>query len=90
MTRQLLTLFALLTGLAAVGAPLHASEAEALACEIEASCEKQCSDGELNAGLNMPDAQWHHMVPTGYLHNWAYGLAAIAPRTLIQIDRAAE
>ncbi len=39
MTRQLLALIALLTGLAAVNAPAHAADAKAVACEVGASLE---------------------------------------------------
>ena len=63
MRRQLLALLALLTGLAALGTPAHASVAEALSCEIGVSAhdedglqqERQiCPDGEVHTPAKRP------------------------------------
>ncbi|WP_394728404.1 hypothetical protein [Altererythrobacter sp. GH1-8] len=63
MRRQILALLALLTGLAAIGTPAHASVAEALSCEIGASALEQhgtqqerqaCEDDNVHAPTKGP------------------------------------
>lgn len=88
MTRQWLALIALLTGLAAVGAPVNAQAAQALSCEIGASAEvspdtaAHCAAGHLptlgvtKASKRDQHAEWQRpQMPE--------------PRTvLIEVDRA--
>lgn len=56
MTRQFFALLALLTGLAAFGAPAHASLAEALACDasIAASACDEATRSEAGHGESLP------------------------------------
>ena len=54
MTRQLLALLALLTGLAAASVPVNAQEAEALSCEIGAWSESASETSANHAALQKP------------------------------------
>ena len=54
MTRQWLALIALLTGLAAVGAPVNAQAAQALSCEIGASAEASPDTAARCAAAHLP------------------------------------
>lgn len=90
MTRQLLAFLALLTGLAAVGAPVNAAEADALACEIGTSCEADRDQTNLEVAREIPSAvldRASQIVGVGLGDD---GDVVKAPRTLIQIDRAYE
>lgn len=63
MRRQMLALLALLTGLAAIGTPAHASVIEALSCEIGTSAHDHdgasqegqvCEDDDVRAPTKKP------------------------------------
>jgi hypothetical protein len=88
MTRQWLALLALLTGLAAVGAPVSAQEAETLSCEIGALTESAAETATSHAALHVlskRSAQLAAVTPTYCL------LVAAMPAhssVLIGIDRA--
>lgn len=90
MTRQWLALIALLTGLAAVGAPVDAHTAEALSCEIGAAPDVSAAcESELASHANILVADrilTQERVPTPL--KIMPGLAG--ETVLIGIDRAYE
>jgi hypothetical protein len=51
MTRQLLTLLAILTGLAAVNAPAHAANAGAMACAVE-TAQNAADERDIHAQIS--------------------------------------
>lgn len=92
MTRQLLALLALLTGLAAAGAPAHAQDAspEALSCEISAALEAVQSGGETHALIaDAPSVTQQRLSKTIQLPLQSV-LAVTVPTVMMRIDRAYE
>jgi|GEM_PF-4143270 len=90
MTRQLLALIALLTGLAAVNAPAHAADAAMVACEIGAS-EECASDNPCAVSLIESHSECAAksvsaiaILQLSQLPNFS------APSVRIQVDRAYE
>ncbi|XUU60393.1 hypothetical protein ACRAQ6_12640 [Erythrobacter sp. HA6-11] len=90
MRRQLLALLALLTGLAALGTPAHASVVDALSCEIGASAHDHdgttqeraaCEDDKVNAPTKGPAEAQKPVKKT---------VRVIRPPVLFGIDRAYE
>ncbi|MEO9463193.1 MAG: hypothetical protein ABJ242_10710 [Marinomonas sp.] len=90
MTRQLLALLALLTGLAAVGAPAHAADAGAVACEIGVSMDGAQDAPVASVPAQIPAsnaARTHSVDPVPAFADLP--LVSTAP-VLIRIDRAQE
>ncbi|MEP2736749.1 MAG: hypothetical protein ABJP34_10675 [Erythrobacter sp.] len=88
MTRQWLALIALLTGLAAVGAPVNAQAAQALSCEIGASATVSSDAAAGNSSAHRPkfsSAKFAAALPQFELLH----VQRFAPKTvLIEVDRA--
>lgn len=90
MTRQMLALIALLTGLVAVNAPAHAAEAKAVACEIGASleCSSDNSCAVSRVELNSDEAK--KSVAAIAILQLQQLPKVSAPSVRIQVDRAFE
>lgn len=87
MLKRLLTCFAILTGLAATGAPLHAYQVEAMATEIE----RHGSDAETpqNTRCEYGNASALYFISCDDAHNFPVATTAIVvPAVLIGIDRS--
>ncbi len=90
MTRQLLALLALLTGLAAVGAPAHAADAEAVACEIGVSIDGAHDAPVAIASVQMPASHSAQRGKATPVQAFADLPLVSTATVLIRIDRAQE
>ena len=91
MTRRLLALIALLSGLAALHAPAHASRADQLACNVQALADCGKSHGvSVNVGEQKPRMN-KRSCPDQRKPNVRPRLLGVLPPSLIVgVDRALE
>ncbi len=90
MTRQLLALLALLTGLAAVGSPAHAADAEAVACEIGVTIDCARDAPVAIAAVQTPTSNSARRDDANAVHAFQDLPLVSTATVLIRIDRAYE